>query len=107
MENSIWSLLLNDVSLIETKFHMAREDHHFDFEKDIVPFTKLIDDHIHLMHQSTNLFFTQRSRIESLIQPLSVSCHDKRTSKKQFFDQLKTIKHDLLTIQRQVENGHV
>lgn len=107
MTKIIWQQLLNDISIIESKYILAREGHTFDFQTEVVPFTSIVDSHIHTMHETTNHFSTQRNRIESLMQTLSVACHDKRTSKKQFYDQLKTVKHDLLTIESQAGNKYV
>ncbi|UXR79235.1 MULTISPECIES: YppE family protein [unclassified Staphylococcus] len=107
MAKTIWQQLLNDMSVIESKYILAREGQTFDFQTDVVPFTSIVDTHIHTMHETTNQFLIQRNRIESLMQTLSVACHDKRTSKQQFYNQVKTVKHDLLTIERQVGNQHV
>ncbi|SUM57637.1 Bacterial domain of uncharacterised function (DUF1798) [Staphylococcus microti] len=96
-ENVCQSLLL-DVSEIESRYHAARAGHVFDFHTDIVPFVAQIDQQLDDMQQMTDAFSTQRTRIVTLLQTLSVSCHDKRTSKKQFYDQLKTVKHDIMTM---------
>ena len=98
MVSNVLQTLLSDVFEIESRYNAARAGHVFDFHTDIVPFVARIDQQLDDMQQLSNVFSTQRQRIVTLLQTLSVSCHDKRTSKKQFYDQLKTVKHDIMSM---------
>lgn len=98
MTERLFQQLLADISEVESRYIAAREGQQYDFNNDIVPFVSQIDAHLTQTEQETQQFIAQRERIETLLKTLSVSCHDARTSKKQFYDQLKTVKHDIMTI---------
>ncbi|QLK86163.1 DUF1798 family protein [Staphylococcus sp. 17KM0847] len=106
MTNCIWHLLLTDIVAIEKHYTMVRSGTTFDFYDDVVPFVQTID--AHLLHFQNTVppdsiqTSPQYTRIINLLKTLSVVCHDVRTSKKHFYDQLKTVKHDVLFLQQQV-----
>nr|WP_263313273.1 YppE family protein [Mammaliicoccus sp. Marseille-Q6498] len=99
--------LIDKLTEMQQIFKNAKDDHEYDFYKDVVPFVEEVD---HLLeaftvHQASilKLQYMNQQKYELLIdnyKELSVECHYKRTSKKIFLEKHKAVQHDLNYILR-------
>ncbi|MCS4485440.1 YppE family protein [Staphylococcus americanisciuri] len=98
LSKSLFQALLMCTSEMESRYVAAREGHIYDFDTDIKPFVAQVDQHLAHLQRETSHVTVQHDRLITLLQNLSVTCHHSRTSKKQFYNQLKTVKHDMMTL---------
>ncbi|WP_315295011.1 DUF1798 family protein [Mammaliicoccus lentus] len=98
--------LLNKLTEMQEIFSNAKNDHEYDFYKDVVPFVEYVDECLEQFIQHKNrilqLQYMNEQKFELLIdnyKELSVECHYKRTSKKLFLEKHKAVQHDLKYIQ--------
>lgn len=94
--------LLNKLNDMIDIFNYAKDDHEYDFYKDVVPFVEQVDMLLDKLefHQSEilKLQYMNEQKFQLLIsnyKELSVECHYKRTSKKLFLEKHKAVQHDL------------
>ncbi|WP_345773039.1 DUF1798 family protein [Mammaliicoccus sp. P-M59] len=94
--------LLNKLNNMLDIFQHAKDDHEYDFYKDVVSFVEQVDVLLDKLavHQDAvlKLQYMNEQKFQLLIsnyKELSVECHYKRTSKKLFFEKHKAVQHDL------------
>ena len=94
--------LINELNKMQQIFKNAKDDHEYDFYKDVAPFVEAVDELLDKLaleqHTVLQLQYMNEQKFQLLIdnyKELSVECHYKRTSKKLFLEKHKAVQHDL------------
>lgn len=102
MMYTIIQQLIRYTKAMQERYQNAREGTQYAFERDVVPFTKEIDNLISQLNGNAEyviaLPYMNKKKYHILIQnleTLSVECHYAKTSRKIFMEKLKSVKYDL------------